>query len=138
MGSRPKTRTIKVDFLVVNCPSTYIVILGRPTMNKIGAIVSTTCLTMKFFADNGEIANVRVDQAETRRCYNASLEVVTKEPKAEISRPPSSSNVMLIDLDIRGRQEAKRPELGGELEELQIGPENFSNSSNKQEPLKFP
>ena len=100
LGSRPKTRTIKVDFLVVNSPLAYNVILGRPTLNKIGAIVSTACLTMKFFADDGEIATVKADQAVAWRCYNASLEIVKKEPKAEVSRPPSSSNVMLIDLDV--------------------------------------
>ena len=107
LGSQPKTRTVKVDFLVVNCLSTYNVILGRPTLNKIRAIVSTTCLTMKFFVDDGEITTIRADQVAAQRCYNASLEVVKKEPQAEISPPPSSSNVMLIDLDVRGQQEAK-------------------------------
>ena len=64
LGSRPKTWTIKVDFLVVNCPSAYNAILSRPTLNKIGAIVSTACLTMKFFTDDGDIATVRADQAQ--------------------------------------------------------------------------
>ena len=77
---------------------------------------------MKFFTDNGETAIVRADQVAAQRFYNVSLEVVKKEPKAEVSRPSGSSNLMLIDLDIRGRQEAKWPELRGELEELQIGP----------------
>ena len=85
LGSRPKTRIIKVDFFVVNCPSAYNVILGRPTLNKIGAIISTTCLTTKFFADDGEIATVRAKQVAAQRCYNASLEIVKKELKAEVS-----------------------------------------------------
>lgn len=62
LGTRPQTWTVKVDFLVVDHPSAYNVILGRPTLNKIGAIISTTCLTMKFFTDNGEIAIMKVDQ----------------------------------------------------------------------------
>ena len=61
LGSQPKTWTIKVDFLVINYLSTYNVILGRLTLNKIGAIVSTACLTIKFFANDGEIATVQVD-----------------------------------------------------------------------------
>ena len=65
LGNRPKTRTIKVDFLVVNCPLAYNVILGRSTLNKIRAIVSTAYLTIKFFADDGEIATVKADQATT-------------------------------------------------------------------------
>ena len=63
LDSQPKTRTIKVDFLVINYPSAYNIILGRPTLNKIRAIVSIACLTMKFFTDDREIATVRVDQA---------------------------------------------------------------------------
>ena len=73
LGTQPRTRTIKVDFLVVNRHLAYNVILGRPTLNKIRAIISIACLTMKFFIDNGEIAIVRVDQAVVHCCYTASL-----------------------------------------------------------------
>ena len=52
-GTRPKTQIVKVDFLVVDCSSAYNANLGRPTLNKIKAIISTTYLTMKFFTDNG-------------------------------------------------------------------------------------
>ena len=64
LGTRPKTRTVKVNLLVVDYPSTYNVILGRLSLNKIGAIISTICLTMKFFIYNEEIATVKADQAE--------------------------------------------------------------------------
>ena len=85
----------------------YNVILGRPTLNKIGAIISTTYLTMKFFTDKGEIATVRADQVVARKCYNASLEVTNKkkENKEEV-QPLSSSKVTLGDLDVRrGKEE---------------------------------
>ena len=72
LGSQTKTQTIKVDFLVVNCPSAYNVILGRPALNKIRVIISTACLTINFFTDNGEIATVRADKVVAQRCYNAS------------------------------------------------------------------
>ena len=61
LGTQLKTRTIKVDFLVVDCPSAYNVIFGRPTLNKIGAVISTASLTMKFFTNSGEVAIVKVD-----------------------------------------------------------------------------
>ena len=35
---------------------------------------------------------------------------------------------MLIDLNVRGRREAKRPEPGGELKKVQIGPEIFQTA----------
>ena len=75
LGTRLKTRPIKIEFLVVDCPSTYNVILRRSTLNKIGAIISTTCLMMKFFTNKGEIAMIRADQAVARLCYNASMEI---------------------------------------------------------------
>ena len=61
LGARPRTKTVKVDFLVVDCFLAYNVILGRPILNKIGAIVSMACLTMKFFTDNGEIGTVKAN-----------------------------------------------------------------------------
>ena len=33
--------TIQVDFLVVDCPSSYNVILGRPTLNRLKDVTST-------------------------------------------------------------------------------------------------
>ena len=59
-----------------------------------------------------------------------------KKIKAE-DQLRSSSKVMLIDLDVRGRQETKQPEPDGELEEVQIGPEGFQMTRiNKR--LPFP
>ena len=50
-------------------------ILGRSTLNKIGAVISIASLIMKFFTDKGEIAAVKADKVKARRCYNASLEI---------------------------------------------------------------
>ena len=65
----------KVDLLVVNCPSTYNVILRRPTLNKIRAIISMVYLTMKFFTNHGEIVIVRADQVVAQRYYITNLEI---------------------------------------------------------------
>jgi hypothetical protein len=37
----PKQVTTSVEFLVVDCPSAYNVIIGRPTLNKLRAVSST-------------------------------------------------------------------------------------------------
>ena len=100
LGNRLKSRTIKVDFLVVDCPSAHNVILGIPTLNKIRAIISTACLTMKFFSDDGQIATIRANKAAAHRCYNASLEVVKKKKTKVEDQLPSSLKVMRIDLDV--------------------------------------
>ena len=78
LGTRPRTRIVKVDFLVVDSPSAYNVILERPTLNKIRVIISTAYLTMKFFTEYGAIMTVKIDQAVGRRCYNVSLAMQRK------------------------------------------------------------
>jgi hypothetical protein len=50
-GDGPTRRSVPVKFLVVDCPSTYNPILGRPTLNALGATVSTLHLAMKFPGD---------------------------------------------------------------------------------------
>ena len=65
LGSKPFTRIIKMDFLVIDCPSAYNIIFGRPTLNKLGAIVSLALLTMKFLNDDGKIIIIKVDPMVT-------------------------------------------------------------------------
>ena len=48
MGTYPKQLTCQLDFLVVDCPSSYNVIIGRPTLNKWKPATSTYCLKVKF------------------------------------------------------------------------------------------
>ena len=64
--------TRQLDFLVVDCPSSYNVIIGRPTLNKWKATTSTYCLKVKFPTDNG-VGEVKGDQVLARECYQAVL-----------------------------------------------------------------
>ena len=66
----------QLDFLVVDCLSSYNVIIGRPTLNRWKAATSTYCLKVKFPIDNG-VGEVRGDQILARECYQAVL--ATKE-----------------------------------------------------------
>ena len=68
--------TRQLNFLVVDCPSYYNVIVGRPTLNKWKAAMSTYCLKVKFPTDNG-VGEVKGDQVLARECYQAVL--VAKE-----------------------------------------------------------
>ena len=61
---------------MVDCPSSYNVIIGRPTINRWKAATSTYCLKVKFLTDNG-VSEVRGDQILARECYQAVL--ATKE-----------------------------------------------------------
>ena len=71
-GAYPVQLTRQVDFLVVDCPSSYNVIIGRPTLNKWKAATSTYCLKVKFPTDEG-IGEVKGDQVLATECYQAVL-----------------------------------------------------------------
>ena len=64
--------TRQVDFLVVDCPTSYNVIIGRPTLNKWKAATSTYYLKVKFPTDEG-IREVKGDQVLARKRYQAVL-----------------------------------------------------------------
>ena len=52
-GSYPFQVTNKYNILVVDSPSSYNVIIGRPTFNRWKAATSTYCLKVKFLTEQG-------------------------------------------------------------------------------------
>jgi hypothetical protein len=68
----PKQATKKVEFLVVDCPSAYNVIIRRPTLNHLRAVTSTYHLLVHFPTDNG-VGEMKGDQAIARECYLTSV-----------------------------------------------------------------
>ena len=52
-GMYPAQVTRMVDFLIVNCPSSYNVILGRQTLNRLKVATTTYCLKVKFPTSHG-------------------------------------------------------------------------------------
>ena len=81
-------------------------------------------LNHEVFHDSGEISIVKAYQVTARRCYSASIEIQRQrnEGSHDSPRPPNSSKVMMVDLDTR-KVKRGRPELDGELEEVQISKE---------------
>ena len=76
VGAQLRQLTHQLDFLVIDCPSSYNVIIERPTLNRWKAATSTYCLKVKFPTDNG-VSEVKGDQILARECYQAVL--ATKE-----------------------------------------------------------
>ena len=72
VGTQPRQLTCQLDFLVVDCPSSYNIIIGRPTLNRWKAAMSTYCLKVKFPTDNG-VSEVKGDQILAKECYQAVL-----------------------------------------------------------------
>lgn len=66
-----------VSFIVVDCPSAYNVVMGRPIMVELRAVVSIYHLTMKFPTAEG-IESLRGDQRTAQECYNSSISKAKK------------------------------------------------------------
>ncbi|KAM1908278.1 hypothetical protein ACFX14_027816 [Malus domestica] len=64
--------TITINFLVVDCPTAYNVILGRTGINDLKVMVSTHMLLMKFLTPYGN-GYIKGNQLSARSCYNTSV-----------------------------------------------------------------
>ena len=72
LGEPPCQATTTTRFLIVDTPSAYNMLLGRPSLNAIKAIPSAYHMVIKFPTING-IGTVRGDQRVARECYTASM-----------------------------------------------------------------
>ena len=71
-GTFPKQATKRVEFLAVDYPSAYNVIIRRPTLNHLRAVTSTYHLLVHFPIKNG-VSEMKGDQAMARECYLTSV-----------------------------------------------------------------
>ena len=53
VGAYPQQVTKNLNFLVVDCSSSYNAIIGRPTLNSWKAVISTYHLSVKFPTEYG-------------------------------------------------------------------------------------
>ena len=96
--SYPLQVTNKHNFLVVDSPSSYNVIIGRPTLNRWKAAISMYYLKVTFPIEQG-VGEIKGDQVLARECYQAVLaskenhtwtiedkkpEIVEKQEKVEL------------------------------------------------------
>ena len=72
VGAYLQQITKDVNFLVVDCSSSYNVIIGRPTLNSWKAVTSTYHLSVNFPIEYG-VGQLQGDQLATRECYLTML-----------------------------------------------------------------
>ncbi|XP_025664789.1 uncharacterized protein [Arachis hypogaea] len=60
-GEYPNSKTIDIQYLVVDCRSPYNIILGRPSLNAFNAIVSTVHLCVKFLSQDNKVITIHGD-----------------------------------------------------------------------------
>ncbi|XP_075483818.1 uncharacterized protein LOC142523976 [Primulina tabacum] len=84
LGSHDLKRTVMTSFTVVDSPSSYNIILGRPAMNELRAVASTYHQKIKFPV-GARVGEVRGDQPSSRKCYveavRADQSITRKEGK---------------------------------------------------------
>ncbi|XP_020207927.1 uncharacterized protein LOC109792885 [Cajanus cajan] len=117
------SREIKIRYIVVHANTSYNILLGRPSINALGAIVSTPHLCMKFPSREGQVITVHADQKMERECYLSSLRV---QPISDPSTMTKGVNAVKqeitdsIDLDPRLGEE-ERIEAAEDLVPFQLG-----------------
>jgi len=89
VGKKDNSRTVDVNFLVVDVPMAYNVIIGRPTLSVLKAVVALYLLLMQFELDDGRVGKLFGDQRMARECYYVSLKSLARE-KGGSSRDQSA------------------------------------------------
>ena len=95
VGAYSRQLTRELDFLVVDYPSSYNVIIGRLTLNCWKAATSTYYLKVKFLIENGE-GEVKGDQVLARECYQAML--AAKENHTGMIKEKEEDKVEIVEL----------------------------------------
>uniref|UniRef100_A0A2N9FF19 Integrase catalytic domain-containing protein n=1 Tax=Fagus sylvatica TaxID=28930 RepID=A0A2N9FF19_FAGSY len=130
-GTYPKQARTSVKFLVVDCPSAYNVIIGRPTLNKLRAVTSTYHLLVRFPTEHG-IGELKGDQATARECYFASLGPEAKHQTMKIDKghrlvePTEELEVIMLDDDEPSKTTSIGTKMDGTIREAMI---NFLKSN---------
>jgi len=74
-GEGKANKIIKIRYLVIDANTSYNILLGRPSINKLRVIISTPHLAIKFPSASRDILTVHVDQKVAWEFYVASLRV---------------------------------------------------------------
>ena len=106
LGDPPCQATMTIKFLIVEAPSEYNMLLGRPSLNAIRAIPSAYHMVVKFPTEKG-LGRARGDQRIVRECYMASM------------KQKAIDNVHVDELDMRDELDT-RPTPSVELEPVQL------------------
>ncbi|RDX61810.1 Retrovirus-related Pol polyprotein, partial [Mucuna pruriens] len=108
-GEGNNAKMILVVYTVIEAESSYNIIMGRPALNRLKAIVSTYHLCMKY-PTNGGVGAIWADSSMAKRCYQDNLRVGQRR---------SAVNALSLELDPRCHEEQERPHPMEKLKEVQ-------------------
>ncbi|XP_073294498.1 uncharacterized protein [Primulina huaijiensis] len=82
LGTGDLRKTLMTIFTIVDAPSSYNIILGRPAMNEMRAVASTYHQKIKLPVQ-GHVGEVKGDQPSSRKCYGETVRVDQKKTRKE-------------------------------------------------------
>jgi len=128
IGEKDNSRTVNVNFVVVDVPMAYNVIIGHPNLSMVKVIIAPYLLLMQFELDDGRVGKLFEDQRMAYECYYVNLKSLGRKEEtalAESSRPcklvkkGDSEAVMILSVSV---EEHGRPrsELAAEVVEVPL------------------
>ena len=72
-GDKLKAKNLEVNFLVVDVPTSYNVILGCPTLHNMKAVIAPYLLQLQFEADDGSVGEMHRDQRTAGMLFGEHL-----------------------------------------------------------------
>ncbi|GKV51226.1 hypothetical protein SLEP1_g57895 [Rubroshorea leprosula] len=131
-GSGRTYVTPSVRFLVVKMASSFNIVIGRPTLTEIRAMVSQSHLCMKFPTPMG-IATLRGNQEVARHCYITSVTQPMKgkaqTPEAIPQQIPDNQQVMGVEIVDNRPEDETRAAPVEDVEEVLIDDRDLSRKT---------
>jgi len=90
IGERDSSRTVDVNFLVVDVPLAYNIIIGRPTLGMIKAVIAPYLFLVQYELDDGRVEKLFGDQRMARECYYVNLKALERGEETALTGPSRS------------------------------------------------
>ncbi|XP_073139004.1 uncharacterized protein [Henckelia pumila] len=116
LGKSNGRKTRIVSFIIVDAPSAYNAILGRPAKTTFMAVASALHQKMKFPVGN-EVGEVQGDQVISRKCYVEEVRIEQKVTRTDSVDRPRLSGMEKVNLIEDTSVSAEE-----EIEEIMISP----------------
>ena len=77
---------VKGNYITMDVPSAYNIIIGRPLLNSIRATLSTYKLKIQYLTGNGSTKRIAVDKKTVREGYIAILKTTIPHSEYEVGK----------------------------------------------------